>query len=261
LATYTHDEFGVPTQATGSTSQPFRYTGELWDGGTGEPNLLYLRARYYEPGIGRFMQRDSWPGRVDTPSTLNRYTYVGNDPLKYRDPTGNQECPEQQFVDCQTAAAEGILVPEGGGLWDLSQPVIPYEPSLKRRADEIQASLGPDTVTFDRTTTAVLRAVDQKGDVHIIVATNEQYPRTNWVNSLVEGEIAVAGPGHAELNAVAFARQQGWTPVAIAASRPVCAGCQVTLRSLGTAITSPLKEYPAAGWILERLGVESYRSP
>ncbi|WP_188067687.1 hypothetical protein [Brevibacillus brevis] len=32
---------------------------------------------------------DTYKGQVDNPLTLNRYTYVSNNPLKYVDPTGN----------------------------------------------------------------------------------------------------------------------------------------------------------------------------
>jgi RHS repeat-associated protein len=53
-ATYRTDEFGVLTATTGSSTQPFGFTGEPRDG-TG---LSYLRARYYDPGLGRFMGRD-----------------------------------------------------------------------------------------------------------------------------------------------------------------------------------------------------------
>ena len=48
---YLTDEYGVPTvteapQGQVASSQPLRFTGELYDGGVGEPKLLYLRARH-----------------------------------------------------------------------------------------------------------------------------------------------------------------------------------------------------------------------
>ena len=90
---YLTDEYGVPTtkQAPSGqqpSDQPFWFTGELQDAGTGETGLVYLRARYYEPGIGRFVSRDTWSGSASNPASLNRYGYVGNNPTNASDPTG-----------------------------------------------------------------------------------------------------------------------------------------------------------------------------
>jgi RHS repeat-associated protein len=52
--------------------------GEEYDEETG---LIYLRNRYYDPEIGRFISKDPSPGRLDRPSTLNPYCYVENNPV------------------------------------------------------------------------------------------------------------------------------------------------------------------------------------
>nr|THJ77216.1 RHS repeat-associated core domain-containing protein [Acetivibrio thermocellus] len=59
----------------------FWYHYKVLDPVTGQ---YYLRARYYNPSIGRFMQEDTFRG-----DGLNLYTYVANNPLKYVDPTGH----------------------------------------------------------------------------------------------------------------------------------------------------------------------------
>ncbi|HBW26854.1 MAG TPA: hypothetical protein DEF39_06205, partial [Hungateiclostridium thermocellum] len=51
----------------------FKYSGEMLDPVTGQ---YYLRARYYNPSIGRFMQEDTFRG-----DGLNLYTYVANNPV------------------------------------------------------------------------------------------------------------------------------------------------------------------------------------
>ena len=51
--------------------------------------MIYLRARYYSPIIGRFLQIDSYKGEDNAIATKNRYTYVANNPYKYDDPSGN----------------------------------------------------------------------------------------------------------------------------------------------------------------------------
>ena len=62
------------------------YTGQRYSSGTG---LLYYGARFYDPEIGRFIQPYSMVPDPTSPQTLNRYTYVRNDPLNRTDPTGN----------------------------------------------------------------------------------------------------------------------------------------------------------------------------
>ena len=84
---YAYDPFGVPLSA-GSVYNPYRYTGEAWDA---ETELLYLRARYYQPATGRFVTEDPWPGDASRPSTLNRFVYVSNNPVNYADPSGHAE--------------------------------------------------------------------------------------------------------------------------------------------------------------------------
>ena len=84
VATYRTDEWGVPTATTGSSTQPFGFTGEPADA-TG---LTYLRARYLDPGLGRFMTRDQWPGSTEQTATLHRYAYVANNPATLSDPSG-----------------------------------------------------------------------------------------------------------------------------------------------------------------------------
>ena len=83
-ATYRTDEFGLPTATTGTTTQPFTFTGEPRDA-TG---LTYLRARYYDPTLGRFMSRDRGQDFLGSPGSLNSYVYVESNPTTSRDPSG-----------------------------------------------------------------------------------------------------------------------------------------------------------------------------
>ncbi len=86
LNSYTYDMWGAPLTTNESIQQPFRYSGELWDSSTG---LQYLRARWYDPNIGRFINEDTYEGNVTNPLSLNLYTYVENNPLRYIDPSGH----------------------------------------------------------------------------------------------------------------------------------------------------------------------------
>ncbi len=52
-------------------------------------NLLYLRARYYAPGLNSFTSRDSFRGVMSVPMSLNGYSYAHNSPANLTDPGGH----------------------------------------------------------------------------------------------------------------------------------------------------------------------------
>jgi RHS repeat-associated protein len=83
--TYDYDVFGSVSSQTGSQPNEFQFTGEQVDSTTA---LQYLRARYYDPTAGRFLSRDPFAGLAGVPQSLNRYPYVLNNPVLYRDPYG-----------------------------------------------------------------------------------------------------------------------------------------------------------------------------
>ncbi len=83
---YDYDIFGNPTLTVEEYANSIRYAGEFYDAETG---LYYLRARYYDPYIGRFISEDSYWGEDINPLSLNLYTYAHNDPVQHIDPTGH----------------------------------------------------------------------------------------------------------------------------------------------------------------------------
>ena len=83
---YDYDVFGNSIDIYESVENSIRYAGEFYDS---EAGLYYLRARYYDPVVGRFVTEDSFRGFADNPASLNLYTYCWNDPIRYRDPTGH----------------------------------------------------------------------------------------------------------------------------------------------------------------------------
>ncbi|WP_409177277.1 RHS repeat-associated core domain-containing protein [Brevibacillus fortis] len=87
LNTYEYDIWGNIVSKSESMANPFTYTSEIYDAETG---LYYLRARYYDPSVGRFISEDAYKGQVENPLSLNRYTYVHNNPLRFVDPSGNK---------------------------------------------------------------------------------------------------------------------------------------------------------------------------
>ena len=76
---YDYDAFGNEKNPDPNDTNAFRYCGEYYDTETG---TIYLRARYYDPRIGRFTQQDP------ISDGLNWYTYANNNPVMYIDPSG-----------------------------------------------------------------------------------------------------------------------------------------------------------------------------
>ena len=77
---YQYDAFGVEAEIEEQLPNRIRYTGQQYDELTGQ---CYLRARYYNPVLGRFMQEDTYQN-----DGLNLYVYCKNNPVAYYDPSG-----------------------------------------------------------------------------------------------------------------------------------------------------------------------------
>ncbi len=83
---YDYDAFGIEKDIDQNDTNPFRYCGEYYDK---ETETYYLRARYYNPSVGRFITEDSYLGKLEDPLSLNLYTYAYNNPVMYIDPSGH----------------------------------------------------------------------------------------------------------------------------------------------------------------------------
>jgi RHS repeat-associated protein len=79
--TYTYDSFGNTTNSSGSLTNFFRYTGRDFDT---ETMLYFMRARYFDPASGRFLNEDP----VGFIGGFDFYVYVNNDPNDSTDPSG-----------------------------------------------------------------------------------------------------------------------------------------------------------------------------
>ena len=84
--TYDYDAYGGLLARTGSTINDYRYAGEQFVPGLGG---YYLRARFYQPGLGRFLTRDEFGGLLSKPPTLNPYAYAEGNPVNLIDPSGH----------------------------------------------------------------------------------------------------------------------------------------------------------------------------
>jgi RHS repeat-associated protein len=81
-------------EQSGNFSNPYRYAEYIYDE---EITLYNLKARYYDAGIARFLQEDTYLGDARDPLSLNLYTYCKNEPLKYYDPSGHSVAVRDTF--------------------------------------------------------------------------------------------------------------------------------------------------------------------
>ncbi|MGE5371936.1 MAG: RHS repeat-associated core domain-containing protein [Solirubrobacterales bacterium] len=130
--TYQYDEWGNTTQETEKVENHFKYSGEIFDKETG---LYYLRARYYNPQLGRFLNKDTYEGDITNPMSLNLYAYCGNNPLKYVDPTGHWG------IDVHYFRTEEIMK-EMGISEDYAEAVAQGNQSVDLRWEGMKATIG-----------------------------------------------------------------------------------------------------------------------
>jgi RHS repeat-associated protein len=94
-----YSAWGETRYSNGNIVTDRQYTGQINDGATG---LYYYNARYYDPALHKFIQADTIVPDPNDPQTLNRYSYVNNNPVRYTDPTGHEaetQCATE-YHDC-----------------------------------------------------------------------------------------------------------------------------------------------------------------
>ncbi len=135
LVRYEYDVFGAIRSETGTSDNTRKFTGKEFDA---DSNLYCYGARYYDPYIGRFTQRDPIGDGV------NWYAYVANNPLRFVDPTGLQtEAPRPLSpleADAINSVFQGSINPAGlriqiihtsnRGSYDHSQKLIKVREDL-----------------------------------------------------------------------------------------------------------------------------------
>lgn len=109
-----HEPFGRRVSPTNPMVTPAEPVPGLTRAFTGheqedELGLVNMRGRIYDPGVGRFLSADPIVGSHG--QSLNRFSYVGNDPINATDPTGL--CGDN--VPCPPAGSEETKHPDGFG--------------------------------------------------------------------------------------------------------------------------------------------------
>jgi RHS repeat-associated protein len=132
---YGYDAFGnlftdmpAPYNATG-------YTGKTYDATAG---LMDYSARWYSPSVGRFLTEDTIMGDVSNPQSLNRYSYVMNNPVNMVDPTGHEAVPNwvrnQENLQLQYNEGNTLYLE----YWDYMRGPYTHDPSPTSLVETIQ---------------------------------------------------------------------------------------------------------------------------
>ena len=95
VASIAYDAFGTPTETGRQGVTRFLHAAREYDADTA---LYYVRARYYDPQLGRFLSVDARWADWSDPLSLNRYAYVRNSPTRYIDPSGASIFPSQADI-------------------------------------------------------------------------------------------------------------------------------------------------------------------
>ena len=92
------------------------FAGEQRDS---EAGLDYLRARYYDPFLGRFISANAYEGSLDDPLSLHDYLYADANPVVNTDPSGYFSMGEIQAAESIRNILAGIQIDSGS--YSLSQ--------------------------------------------------------------------------------------------------------------------------------------------
>lgn len=137
IKTYDYDAFGNEKNPDPNDTNVFRYCGEYFDKETG---TIYLRARYYDPSIGRFITEDSDEGKINDPLSLNLYTYCRDNPIMYSDFDGHSPHQLNQQEDIGGCGSEGPFAESWAKVWN--EQVVENESKINNGKTDIKINNG-----------------------------------------------------------------------------------------------------------------------
>jgi RHS repeat-associated protein len=159
-AAFRYRAYGQLAQASTAAPAYLGLASQLFD----PSGLYYMRARWYDPGSGRFLARDPVRGDAASPMTLNAYAYAAADPIRLSDPTGmrwandttdcaSPTCEETMAVAPASSKPKTSLLDElthnvAGGLLNFTNAVL-FGPSA-------QFNTGADGVEFVNNASGVM---------------------------------------------------------------------------------------------------------
>jgi RHS repeat-associated protein len=140
--TYAYDAYGKLLNVTGDTQNSYLYTGEQYDTIT---DSYYLRARYYNPEMGRFLSSDPFEGWLTDPLSLTNYPYVHGNPVNATDPSGLVTMMEQQQVNKQIGENAAKTYPALKTTTTVSPEILP---AAATQASPTLANIGRASISI-----------------------------------------------------------------------------------------------------------------
>jgi RHS repeat-associated protein len=114
--TATLSQFPFGELTSGSASTKWAFTNYERDNAAGDSGLDYAYARFYSSRLGRFMSVDPLSGSIGNPQSLNRFSYVMNDPVNLADPAGRNASINHVCLLKDNGDSSGFCVGGGGGM-------------------------------------------------------------------------------------------------------------------------------------------------
>ncbi len=156
----------VRTDVGNITQTDFGYTGQRSLG----MGLMDYHARLYDSYLNRWTQPDSIVPDPANPQSLDRYSYVNNDPTGLTDPTGHRNCDEDgygcpdtgggSYAAWKTYIRAGIDVQNANGLRSRGAvyelvPLLAKIPGYRGNTNPYYTGIGPAKVTDAQMETAL----------------------------------------------------------------------------------------------------------
>ena len=130
VASYTYNAWGKVLSSSGSMASinPIRYRGYYFDSDTG---LYYLKSRYYDPQLARFINADDYVSSGQSFSGCNTFAYCGNNPVSRVDAAGHVWETVFDIVSLTFSIADVVANPANPWAWaglagDVADVMIPF---------------------------------------------------------------------------------------------------------------------------------------
>jgi len=186
---FQYGPYGELVNHTGSAETPFLYNGQ--DGVITDANgLYYMRARYYDTDIKRFINQDVLLGNINNDQSLDRFAYVDGKPVTFIDPSGLSPWSDiSSWVSSEAA-------PTAWELNHTAQPLVRFlnKPSLWVGAGSTAVALvsGAASAVVDTPVTvpvaaAVTTVATVSGEVNLITSASMA-----WDNPSAENKTDLA---------------------------------------------------------------------
>ena len=177
-----------------------KFTGYFRDAESGND---YADQRYMSPGMGRFLTPDRMNGSIFDPGSLNKYAYVGGDPINRTDPSGQDWCSADasDFTGCDGVGPDQngvcyILTPSVG-TWSLRGfQVVGRTSGVLQARSEAQARVAAYLPSQDQVAGAGLLASQSPPQAPSNVRSNcsQGRYRAPWASAITRGSLQPSKP-------------------------------------------------------------------